>query len=180
MDDAAFVRSAERLGHLHRQLELWIDREAAAWDQFSERPAIDQLHRDHEPALDVLGLVDRYDVRVAECGDCLRFAAESLAPARVGGEIVGDDLERDEPVEARISGLVHLAHVACADQGDDLVGSHRCSRTKGHGCEYKARELTSRAVHAPSRRTSCQPIMPARPSGPASLTLANLHPMLHQ
>ena len=70
---------------------------------------------------------------VTMCGcvsdrDRLRLAAEALAAARVGGDVVGDDLQRDVAIEAGVVGPVDLAHAAGADEPPELVGAELGSR----------------------------------------------------
>ena len=58
-------------------------------------------------------------------GDRARLAVEALAQRRVGGELRGQDLDRDRAIEPRVARLVDLAHAAGADGGVDAI------RTKG-------------------------------------------------
>ena len=58
-----------------------------------------------------------------ERGSGAALAFESLAPFRVGGELLGEDLDRNRAIEARISRPVHLAHAACANQAENFIGA---------------------------------------------------------
>ena len=67
------------------------------------------------------------DVRVIQRGEHLRLALEAREAIGVGGERVGEDLQRDVATELRVARAIDLAHAAGADRGDDLVGAERCS-----------------------------------------------------
>ena len=54
-----------------------------------------------QPAVVLARLVDRDDVRVLDRRGQLRLALEALAEVRVGGELGGDQLQRDGAVRAR-------------------------------------------------------------------------------
>ena len=58
--------------------------------------------------------------RMVESGDRLRLAIEALLHVRVAGEVRRQDLDRHRAVQARVGGLVDLAHAAGADGCDDL------------------------------------------------------------
>ena len=45
-------------------------------------------------------------------------------PLRVGSECLGENLQRDLPVQLGIGGLIDLSHPALADEGGDLVAPY--------------------------------------------------------
>ncbi len=49
------------------------------------------------------------------------------------GEDVREDFEGHIPAELGISGAVHLAHAALADEGGDFVGAEERAWAEGHG-----------------------------------------------
>ena len=62
--------------------------------------------------------------RVQMCGcvelrDRARLAVEALAELRVGRERLGEDLDGDRAIEARVARLVDLAHAAGPEGGED-------------------------------------------------------------
>src|SRR5207244_664239 len=61
------------------------------------------------------------DVLMVERGQGLRLALEARGAAGIVAQRVGQCLDRDVAVQARIAGAIHLAHAARADLGDDLV-----------------------------------------------------------
>ena len=61
------------------------------------------------------------DAGVVESGHGLRFALEPLAPFGVARGRDRQELERHEPVQPRVARLIHFAHTARAEGGDDFV-----------------------------------------------------------
>ena len=75
----------------------------------------------------------RADVRMIERRDRPRLALEALAQLRVRGERRGQNFDRDDALETRIAGAIHLAHTAFAERGENLVGSEASAGAKWHG-----------------------------------------------
>ncbi len=87
-----------------------------------ERLAFDVLHHQKIGAVLVADVVERADVRMIQAGDGLCFALEALAQFGAIGEMSGQNFDRDDAVEARVAGFVHLAHSARTDGGENFVG----------------------------------------------------------
>jgi len=60
---------------------------------------------------------------MVQLGDGLRFSLEALFPLGALGEMLGQNFDRDRPLEADVGGLVDLAHAAGSNGSDDLVGA---------------------------------------------------------
>ncbi len=90
-------------------------------EQLLELGALDVAHGDVQLAGDLAGVVDGDDVRVVDRGGQPRLAQEPLAEALVLGELGGEDLQRDQPLEREIVGAVDDSHPAAADQRLDSV-----------------------------------------------------------
>ena len=71
----------------------------------------------------VADVVERADVRVGEARDGARLALQALAPIGVVRQRPGKDLDRDDPIEPRITGSIDLAHAPRAGQALNLVRS---------------------------------------------------------
>jgi hypothetical protein len=65
--------------------------------------------------------MDLDDVGVLEAGDRLGLLAEAGQGLGIGAAIGMDPLGGDQPVEAMLAGLVHLAHAAGAQPLQQLV-----------------------------------------------------------
>jgi hypothetical protein len=62
-------------------------------------------------------------------GDGTRFTFEAV------GEAVPGDLDRDQPVQARITCLVDLAHAPGTDDAENLIGPQAGSGAQWHVIE---------------------------------------------
>ena len=72
------------------------------------------------------------DVRVVERREDLRFALEAREAIGIGGERVGQDLERDVAIQLRVARAIHLAHAAGAEQRNHFIGTDTSAVGKGH------------------------------------------------
>ena len=68
-----------------------------------------------------------------ELRDRAGLAVEALAELRIGGEGFGKNLDRDGAIEPRVAGLVHLAHAAGTNRGEDFIGPETSSEGQRHG-----------------------------------------------
>src|SRR5262245_4622206 len=87
------------------------------------------------------------DVGVVERGRCLGFKDEPLFPIEVGDLVGGQHLQCGEAIEASVARLVHLAHSASAEGGNDLVRTQAGAGSKGQGVapDYTSTARGSRA-----------------------------------
>ena len=90
--------------------------------QLAQGLALHELHRDVGDRSGLADLEHGDDVRVAQRRDDPRLLLESLEPVAVDRELLGQELERDVTVEARVARAVDLAHPAGPDALDDFVG----------------------------------------------------------
>ena len=114
VDDAAVVGELERLADLRDdgQRLLWAEVPAAL--ELPQVGAVHELHHQIGVSTGLAEVVDADNVRVAELGQGAGLALEALAEGRVFIGLRGQDLERHESVEARLSSLVNRAHAAPA------------------------------------------------------------------
>ena len=88
---------------------------AVALQQLRARLALDVLHDDEVAAGVDAGVVDLDDVGVDELGDGERLAAEPGDELLVVGEVLGQHLDGDRPLEHPVGGLVDGRHAAAAE-----------------------------------------------------------------
>ena len=84
------------------------------------------------PGSSVLRPNHRFAERVAPL---LSMGSPSGRPHRVAGESFGQDLQRDLPVELRISGLIDLPHAPLADEGGHVVVGEARADLQGHALQ---------------------------------------------
>ncbi len=98
-----------------------------------KRLAVHVLHRYVRSALVLADFVDRDDVGMVQgrCG--ARFLLEPAKPVGVRGHLLTQDFDGDISTELEIPGLVHFAHAAGAQLGEDFVVAEASARLEGHG-----------------------------------------------
>ncbi len=132
MDDSLLVRGFERLGDLPCDGEGLVEGERPALQPLGEVFALDELHDEGAHAARLLEAVDRGDVGVLELGEDLRLALEARETVGVGGERLGEDLDRDLALQLRVGGAVDDPHPALAERGGDLVGPEAGAGSERH------------------------------------------------
>ena len=132
MDDPLLVGRFQRFGDLASDGEGFVERDRSPTDPVLERRAGDVFENERGGVAAFFEAVDRRDVRVVERRQDLRFALEAGQPFGVVHEGVGQDLQRDIAVQLGITGLVHFAHAACTDGGEDFVGAEGGAGLKWH------------------------------------------------
>ena len=126
VDDALLVRVLEGLGDLLGDSDRLVDRNRPALQSLREVLALDQLH-DQDVRLrsvrerHALEAVEVGDVGVVEGGQDLGLALEPGEPIGIGGEGLGEELERDLAAQGRVGGAVDLTHAPGPEGRGDLV-----------------------------------------------------------
>ena len=128
MDDAFAMRGGERVGEGDADVEEPVERQSTAGQGVLERSPLDQLHGHERHAVRLFDREDGDDVRMVEGGDGPGLAPEAGQALWIGGDVGGQNLERDIAAEPVIVGPIHLAHAAAAKRGDDPVCADRRSR----------------------------------------------------
>ena len=100
---------------------------------------------------------------MVEGGDRPRFLLEAAEAVGIGGDVVGQDLDRDVAPEARVPRAVHLPHAAGPEKLDDLV------RPETGSCRESHEAIT----------TSARPSSRGRGRRPASSRSRWMHRGLH-
>src|SRR5262249_49053110 len=181
MDEVARVRCVERRRRLSYDRQRGLRGQPARLRD--ERPqvlAIDIAHRDVERAVDLVGVVDRNDVRMLDCGNKPRFLDEARAEGFVRGEARVEYLEGGFPPETYVLRLVDETHAAASPLANDSVARELSSDRWCPGRRDRPTPVASRFVatrRADLRRTLWRSdalpvpwrVPPARPrSGPTA------------
>src|SRR4029453_11499841 len=85
------------------------------------RRAVEPLHRDYLPALELADVVDRADRRVIEGRGGSGLALEPFERQLIRRRVDGQELEREGAAEPRVLGLVNHTHAARTDLLDDTI-----------------------------------------------------------
>jgi hypothetical protein len=83
----------------------------------------------------------------------LGFTVEPRQRLRIVGETLGQDFDGDDPVEARVAGLVDFAHAARTDEREDLVGAESCAGSEAHRLIPAVQLITTVAGVTPNTPT---------------------------
>ena len=81
-------------------------------------------------------------MRVRQRGDDLGLTVKAFAELGIGGERLGQDLDRDGAIEPRVAGFVNLSHAASANSRPDFVLAE--SRSAGDRHREDLSTLTSK------------------------------------
>ena len=136
MDDPLPVGRGQRVGHLDRDPQRFVERQArslgarACASALQCFPSRSSMTRNAVPAssptsksVQMFGWVSREMVRASRSKRSRNCGSAASA--------VGEDLDRDGAIETRVSAFVHLAHAARADLRGNFVDAE--ARTGGEG-----------------------------------------------
>ena len=115
------VCSVERVDDLDRVFDRLRERQRSPLQPRLERLTIDVLH---DQVVDVVlhpDVMERADVRMVQAGDDPGFPLEAFDALRVVRQVLGQRLDGDGAVQARIDRAIHFTHAARGDQGLQLV-----------------------------------------------------------
>ena len=93
-----------------------------------EAAAFGEFEREIRAVFVLADGVDGDDVRMAQPGDGVGLGPESVELIGRGVLALGDHLDRHDPAELLVAGLVDDAHTAAAQQLEDLVAVDRLER----------------------------------------------------
>ena len=172
MNDAGLVRRGDATRDLDDDVEGLVNRRRPAGDPLLERLAFVIGHGQEHAAVGALvDLVDRADVRMIERRNRACFDQQALLGLLVLEQRQRQELQGDGAFEARVFGLVDLAHPSRAEEGQDAVVGD--SVAEGHESSTTLKELcvlcvvcgyvlcasvaTFSAAPWPMRSTSAQP-----------------------
>lgn len=79
------------------------------------------------------GIVDRDDRGMVQSGDGSGFSVEALKLLGIGGDVSGQKLERDDPVQVRVMRPIHFSRATGPDESRDFVGAQ--ARSPSHSLQ---------------------------------------------
>ena len=133
MHHARGVGRAQRRGDLHGEIERLAKRDGTSRQALAQRLAFHELHRDELLSVRRFAeCVDGADVRVIEGGGRTSLLLEAGDSGRVLGQVRGQHLEGDLPVELAVAGQPHFPHAAFAQRSDNFIRVQLRPRTDRH------------------------------------------------
>ncbi len=155
MQDALVVRGGKARAELARDLDrLVLGKPPDPPQERGEVFAVDVLHGEEVPPVDLADVVDAADVGMRDAARVTHLGVEALDEGGLRGEFLRQEFQRDRLAELQIVGAVDLAHAAVADQPDDAVpvGQDRPGRKsaaieRGRGGEASDRTVRGTASH---------------------------------
>ena len=122
MDDSRTVEAREGRAELHADARRHAPRQPPLSGQGGlEGHPFEQLHHQVGGRRVEREIVERDEVRVRGSGRGLGFPTKPLPTARVVGERLEEDLDRDTAPEPQVFGLVDSPHAPARDRPDDAV-----------------------------------------------------------
>ena len=120
MQHALVVRRREPGAELARDLDRLVLRKPPDAPQERRQVlAVDVLHREEVPSLDLADVVDAADVRMRDAARVAHLGVEAFDPGGLRRQLFRQELQGDRLPEFQIVGAVDLAHASAADEPDD-------------------------------------------------------------
>jgi hypothetical protein len=121
VDDASVVRCIEAVRNLNSDAQQFLYFERPTLYVLSESVPLEMLHHEKGLVLVFTDIVDGANVRMINRGDRVGFATEALARVLRSGQMQGEHLDRDAPIQALVPSSIHLAHTADAQSRLDDI-----------------------------------------------------------
>ena len=110
----------------------WLRGTDAARETCGQRLALQQLEDEKVDPVGPTEIVERADVWMVQGGDGLRLALEPRARRLIRRQRAGQDLQGHGAIEPRVTGPIHFAHPARAEQVEYLVWAETAPREQWH------------------------------------------------
>jgi hypothetical protein len=132
MDDAPGMRGGKAARYLDAVFDGFPNRKRAGGQPLAQRFPFEQLRHGVGDAVVHADVEDGEDIGMRQGRDGPGLALEPRAPVGIAREERRKDLHGDIALQARVAGLVDLAHPACPDGRGDLIGAEAQSRRQRH------------------------------------------------
>ena len=120
MDDALVVGELQRLANLRHDGQRLLRRDLPRLQQLAQVHAVHEFHQQVIEPVRLAEVVDRDDVRVVQPGQRLGLARNRSANFGSASCLRRQDLQRHQPVQLGLAGLVNHAHAAAAEAFEDF------------------------------------------------------------
>jgi hypothetical protein len=121
VNDSLHVGRVERIGNLDSQREDRFEFHGTAGDPVFQRRAVQKLHRNVGLLAALADVVNGADIGMVQRRGCAGLTPETFHCLRVAGNVIWQELERDETAEFGVLSLVNHTHPAAAELFHDAV-----------------------------------------------------------
>lgn len=128
MQKSSAVRLLERFEDLSAQSQRFPQWQRAGAQLVIQRLASDVLHHEEEPVAVFANLEQLADIGVIDRRDRHCLPTEAFARVPVCGRFLGQQLDRDLALEARVESAIDDAHSSGTERRQDLVRSQPSTR----------------------------------------------------
>lgn len=115
------VRLAQRVGNFGGVTKRLVKRQRPFRKAGGQRFALQQLHGDEVPAVNLVDVVNDADIGVIEGRGSLRFTLKPLQGVRILRQVVGQEFQRHQAAEPGVLGFIDDTHPAGPEFIQDAV-----------------------------------------------------------
>src|SRR5262245_24717253 len=163
MHDSGGMRFRDRIRDLRECVQQRCESGSLDVDLLAQRPSVHELGDEIRHVLAARAdaaadIVDLQDVRMVQRRSRARLAFETSQCLGTSRERRVDHLDRHLAAQARITGAIHRAHPAGAEEADDFVWTETGARSQWHRAntppwrrEAAARDQTSHTISRTAR-----------------------------
>src|SRR5229473_3561613 len=115
MNDPCRMGGIQSIGDLDAEREQGVQFHRTSGDFMFQRGALEKLHGDEGFSVLIADIMDGADIGMIQCRGCLRLPLEPSERLGVACDVFGEELQRDETMEAGILGFIDDSHTAAAE-----------------------------------------------------------------
>ena len=121
VNDAFGVRGVQGVGDFDGEANGLFDFHGTPGDKIFQSDAVEKFHGDEGFAVLLADVVNRADVGMIEGRSGLRLTLEAGQCLRVAADLIGEEFQGNEPMEACVFGFINNTHPAATEFFDNTV-----------------------------------------------------------
>src|SRR5579859_2498269 len=121
MNDVLGVRGVQRIGNLNRERHEHLKFKRPPGNLVLERHTIQKLHRDEGLPLLFAYVVNCADIGMIKRRRSLSLALEACQNLWISGDLIGQELKSNIPMQPHVLGLIDHTHPSPAEFFEDAV-----------------------------------------------------------
>src|SRR5215472_5372317 len=134
MNDSFLVRGRQSVRNLHSIIHNLPNRQRTVMQSIAKRLTFEQLRNDVWSVVPGSKLIDRDDIRVAQCSSSFGLLFESDQPVRFSEDKVRQNLYGNVTAQRTVTRTVDFSHAAGAESRQNLVRAYSFTQGKRHRC----------------------------------------------